>query len=141
MKPFFIHACIICRLQKAKTRHLHLLKLFPITGTWSSMIPPRPYHDTIGASVGPPCVRPEIEARVRILFLRSTMGSRYDVLFKLLLIGDSSVGKTSILVRFTEDNFNPTFTSTIGKERSLFYNFNLASSCQKHELFAHDSIY
>ena len=45
------------------------------------------------------------------------MGSRYDVLFKLLLIGDSSVGKTSILIRFTEDNFNPTFTSTIGKKR------------------------
>jgi len=39
---------------------------------------------------------------------------QYDLLFKLLLIGDSGVGKTCILFRFSEDAFNTTFISTIG---------------------------
>ena len=39
---------------------------------------------------------------------------KYDYLFKLLLIGDSEVGKTCIFVRFSEDAFNSTFISTIG---------------------------
>lgn len=38
----------------------------------------------------------------------------YDLLFKLLLIGDSAVGKTCLLFRFTDDAFNATFISTIG---------------------------
>jgi len=42
------------------------------------------------------------------------MAKQYDHLFKLLLIGDSGVGKTSILFRFAEDSFNPSFISTIG---------------------------
>uniref|UniRef100_A0A1I8HTL2 Ras-related protein Rab-13 n=2 Tax=Macrostomum lignano TaxID=282301 RepID=A0A1I8HTL2_9PLAT len=42
------------------------------------------------------------------------MAKAYDYLFKLLLIGDSGVGKTCLLVRFAEDNFSPTFISTIG---------------------------
>ncbi|KAF7640186.1 hypothetical protein Mgra_00000013 [Meloidogyne graminicola] len=39
---------------------------------------------------------------------------QYDLLFKLLLIGDSGVGKTCILYRFSDDAFNSTFISTIG---------------------------
>jgi len=43
------------------------------------------------------------------------MGSKaYDYLFKLLLIGDSGVGKTCVLFRFSDDAFNSTFISTIG---------------------------
>ncbi|KAK2704320.1 ras-related protein Rab-8A-like [Artemia franciscana] len=42
------------------------------------------------------------------------MAKTYDHLFKLLLIGDSGVGKTCILFRFSEDAFNSTFISTIG---------------------------
>ena len=38
----------------------------------------------------------------------------YDLLFKLLLIGDSSVGKTAIILRFADDKFSPTFIGTIG---------------------------
>ncbi|KAK2511987.1 Rab10 [Columba guinea] len=37
----------------------------------------------------------------------------YDLLFKLLLIGDSGVGKTCVLFRFSDDAFNTTFISTI----------------------------
>ncbi|CAD5210206.1 unnamed protein product [Bursaphelenchus xylophilus] len=39
---------------------------------------------------------------------------QYDLLFKLLLIGDSGVGKTCIMYRFCDDAFNTTFISTIG---------------------------
>lgn len=42
------------------------------------------------------------------------MAKAYDYLFKLLLIGDSGVGKTSVLFRFSDDAFNSTFISTIG---------------------------
>lgn len=44
------------------------------------------------------------------------MAKTYDYLFKLLLIGDSGVGKTCVLFRFSEDAFNSTFISTIGKQ-------------------------
>ena len=43
----------------------------------------------------------------------------YDYLFKLLLIGDSGVGKTCVLFRFSDDAFNTTFISTIGAAAAL----------------------
>ena len=47
-----------------------------------------------------------------------TMAKTYDYLFKLLLIGDSGVGKTCVLFRFSEDAFNATFISTIGETKA-----------------------
>jgi small GTP-binding protein len=42
-------------------------------------------------------------------------GRDYDFLFKLLLIGDSGVGKTSLLCSFAEDGvYNSTFSPTFG---------------------------
>jgi Ras-related protein Rab-1A len=38
----------------------------------------------------------------------------YDYLFKMILIGDSSCGKSSLLVRFSEGKFESSFISTIG---------------------------
>ena len=52
------------------------------------------------------------------------MAKTYDFLFKLLLIGDSGVGKTCVLFRFSEDAFNSTFISTIGECRSVALSFN-----------------
>ena len=48
------------------------------------------------------------------------MAKTYDHLFKLLLIGDSGVGKTCVLFRFSEDAFNSTFISTIGLYMNYF---------------------
>jgi Ras-related protein Rab-1A len=38
----------------------------------------------------------------------------YDYLFKLLLIGDSGVGKSCLLLRFADDTYTDSFISTIG---------------------------
>lgn len=38
----------------------------------------------------------------------------YDYLMKLLLIGDSGVGKSCLLLRFSDDSFTPSFIATIG---------------------------
>lgn len=38
----------------------------------------------------------------------------YDYLAKLLIIGDSGVGKTNILLRFCENNFLTSHLTTIG---------------------------
>lgn len=40
----------------------------------------------------------------------------YDYLFKLVLIGDSGVGKSNLLSRFTRNQFNLESKSTIGVE-------------------------
>ncbi|XP_054168270.1 ras-related protein Rab-35-like [Oppia nitens] len=42
------------------------------------------------------------------------MAKDYDHLFKLLIIGDSGVGKSSLLLRFADNMFNGSYITTIG---------------------------
>ena len=48
-----------------------------------------------------------------MLVLCKQMAKPYDFLFKLVLVGDMGVGKTSVLARYAEDTF--TITSTLGE--------------------------
>ncbi|XP_056141680.1 ras-related protein Rab-27B-like [Lampris incognitus] len=45
---------------------------------------------------------------------RSMAEGEYDYLIKLLALGDSGVGKTTFLYRFTDNKFNRKFTTTVG---------------------------
>ena len=40
----------------------------------------------------------------------------YDMIFKLILIGDAAVGKTNILSKYLRDEFDPNSKSTVGVE-------------------------
>ena len=46
---------------------------------------------------------------------------QYDHLVKLIIIGDSSVGKSCILLRFADDSFPTSHMPTIGKSSHLVY--------------------
>jgi small GTP-binding protein len=52
---------------------------------------------------------------------KSIGGESYDYIFKLLLIGDSGVGKSSILVQFTDDTFVEDMGTTIGVDFKVKY--------------------
>ena len=48
------------------------------------------------------------------LAVNNSLNQDYDYLFKLLIIGDSGVGKSCLLLRFSDDIFTDSFISTIG---------------------------
>lgn len=41
--------------------------------------------------------------------------SGFDFLIRMILIGDTGVGKTSLIMRFSEETFTPQHIATIGK--------------------------
>ena len=45
---------------------------------------------------------------------KSNKGKQFDFTFKIVMIGDSGVGKSCILLRFADDKFNENFYATIG---------------------------
>ncbi|KAI1900146.1 hypothetical protein AGOR_G00047010 [Albula goreensis] len=50
---------------------------------------------------------------------------KYDRIFKLLVVGDCDVGKTSLMLRYTTDAFTPDSVSTVGvdfKLKTIFKN-------------------
>ena len=45
---------------------------------------------------------------------KGAKGKQFDFTFKIVMIGDSGVGKSCILLRFADDKFNENFYATIG---------------------------
>ncbi len=41
--------------------------------------------------------------------------TNFDNIYKLLIIGDSNVGKTTLLTRFCDDRYQSNFMSTVGE--------------------------
>ncbi|BHF58864.1 Ras-related protein Rab-10 [Sparganum proliferum] len=60
------------------------------------------------------CLSEKTVADLKVALVPTMAKKSYDLLFKLMLIGDSGVGKTCILFRFVEDSFSSSFISTIG---------------------------
>ena len=51
--------------------------------------------------------------------------STYDALYKILLIGDSGVDKSSILLKIADDAFSSYYILTIGKRSLSSYRYKL----------------
>ncbi|XP_043362813.1 ras-related protein Rab-3D isoform X1 [Dermochelys coriacea] len=62
-----------------------------------------PTHDTVMASAN--------DTRQA---QKDAADQNFDYMFKLLIIGNSSVGKTSFLFRYADDSFTSAFVSTVG---------------------------
>ena len=55
-----------------------------------------------------------IKSKVKINTFNTKMSDDQKHVFKVLLLGDSTVGKTCFLMRFTENTFQEIHMSTIG---------------------------
>lgn len=56
---------------------------------------------------------------------RDAADQNFDYMFKLLIIGNSSVGKTSFLFRYADNSFTSAFVSTVGidfKVKTIYRN-------------------
>ena len=55
--------------------------------------------------------------------LDTAVDPNFDYMYKILIVGNSGVGKTALLVRYCDDTFSPSFVATVGidfKVKSLF---------------------
>ncbi|KAL8228243.1 hypothetical protein R6Q57_015827 [Mikania cordata] len=76
--------------------------------------PPAPETARAAASVRRPAAGPARQSPGMAFYSQEDSGD--DYLFKIVLIGDSAVGKSNLLARFARDEFYPNSKSTIGVE-------------------------
>ena len=69
-------------------------------------------HHFLGRSARPNI--PGVQKLLLHFILPMGLNPEYDYLFKLLLIGDSGVGKSCLLLRFADDSYTESYISTIG---------------------------
>lgn len=80
---------------------------------------------------------------------RDGSDQNFDYMFKLLIIGNSSVGKTSFLFRYADDSFSNSFVSTVGidfKVKTVYRNdkrvkLQIWVSCRQFSLVNSNGIY
>ena len=55
--------------------------------------------------------------------LDTAVDPNFDYMYKILIVGNSGVGKTAFLVRYCDDAWSPSFVATVGidfKVKTLF---------------------
>ena len=60
--------------------------------------------------------------KAKVQILDNISGSKYDINFKIIVIGNSGVGKSCLTLKATQDIFKEDFTSTIGFQ---FFSFHV----------------
>lgn len=61
----------------------------------------------------------QVDLYIEMAHKKISSQETYDYMFKVLLLGDAGVGKTSLMWRFSDDVFNHTYISTIGIDFKL----------------------
>jgi Ras-related protein Rab-1A len=79
--------------------------------------------------------QPSLAVATSIIYNKEMQTSgEYNYLFKVVLVGNSSVGKSSIVVRFSDDEFSEVFLATIGVD-FRFKSFPLEGSTVKLQIW------
>lgn len=71
------------------------------------------------------CLCPQMASATATYGQKESSDQNFDYMFKILIIGNSSVGKTSFLFRYADDSFTPAFVSTVGidfKVKTIYRN-------------------
>ncbi|MXQ95762.1 hypothetical protein E5288_WYG021691 [Bos mutus] len=102
------------RIYLKKKKDTHEISVSVIPAVWNWVSAQIPKDNAVAASKKLPT----------ITTITMTDGD-YDYLIKLLALGDSGVGKTTFLYRYTDNKFNPKFITTVGidfREKRVAYN-------------------
>ncbi|XP_048024867.1 EF-hand calcium-binding domain-containing protein 4B [Megalobrama amblycephala] len=91
---------------------LQMSNIYPTTSTPTSVSPPLGVSHTPTSPRGQPVGKETVQSDEV-----SNLGP--DRLFKIVLVGNSSVGKTSLLRRFCDDCFHPGTCATVGIDYSV----------------------
>jgi len=59
-------------------------------------------------------------SRIRVQVIGDKIGTTYDSHFKIIMIGDTGIGKSCILKRLTEKKFMEDHDVTVGVEFGLY---------------------